>query len=229
MDQNIAATFLDDMAALFQKYAADLRLRREQELTVEPAVDPLAELSLGPRQHEMVDVLRAADERGLTTSRVCELMGGYDTANGHVALRTLQSRGVLEEVPGERPIRWRLAPRYRATADPYLAIAEQVRPGEWTTYGDVSVAVRGDTNGARAVGRAAAMLEHFPNPHRVLQSGGRIPDGWRPTHAPEPDPAECRRRLEAEGVEFDEHGRASRRDYVAWDVLVERAEGQEAA
>jgi alkylated DNA nucleotide flippase Atl1 len=156
-------------------------------------------------------------------------MGGYDTANGHVALRSLESRGVIEEVPGERPIRWRLAGRYRATADPYLAIAEQVRQGEWTTYGDISVAVRGDTNGARAVGRAAAMLEHFPNPHRVLQSGGRIPPGWKSTESEEPNPDECRRRLEIEGVDFDEHGRASRRQYVAWDVLVERAEERQAA
>jgi hypothetical protein len=37
------------------------------------------------------------------------------------------------------------------------------------------------------------------------------------------------RRLEAEGVEFDEQGRASRRHYVAWDVLVERAQKQHAA
>jgi alkylated DNA nucleotide flippase Atl1 len=110
------------------------------------------------------------------------------------------------------------------------ALAFSVSPAtahRW--YGDVSVAVRGDTNGARAVGRAAAMLEHFPNPHRVLQSGGQIPEGWRSSHAEEPNPAECRRRLEEEGVEFDEHGRASRRHYVAWDVLVERAEEQQAA
>lgn len=228
MDETFA-TLLDDLAVVFQKYAQELRQRRDDELTVEPALDPVAELSLGPRQAEMVDVLREADEEGVSTSGICRLMGGYDTANAHVALRSLQSRGVIEEVPGRRPIRWRLVPRYRATADPYLAIAEQVRSGEWTTYGDVSVAVRGDTKGARAVGRAAAKLVHFPNPHRVLQSGGRIPEGWRPTNRPEPDPTECRRRLEAEGVEFDEHGRANRQNYVAWDVLVERAEGQQAA
>jgi alkylated DNA nucleotide flippase Atl1 len=229
MSQAVFAAFLDDVATACRTCAEALRRQGDDELTIEPAVDPVAELSLGPRQREMVDVLRAADERGLTTSGVCELMGGYDTANGHVALRSLQSRGVIEEVPGERPIRWRLAGRYRATADPYLAVAGQVRPGEWTTYGDVSVAVRGDTNGARAVGRAAAMLEHFPNPHRVLQSGGRIPDGWKSSDSEEPNPEECRRLLEAEGVEFDEHDRASRHHYVAWDVLVERAEEQQPA
>jgi hypothetical protein len=39
----------------------------------------------------------------------------------------------------------------------------------------------------------------------------------------------CRERLEAEGISFDEHGRASRDHYVAWDVLVERSERDIAA
>jgi alkylated DNA nucleotide flippase Atl1 len=223
------AELAETVGHAFLKCAEELRQTNEHELTIEPAVDPVAELTLGERQREMVDVLRTADNSGLTTSGICQLMGGYDTANAHVALRSLESRGVIEEVPGQRPIRWRLARRYRATADPYLAIAEQVKTGEWTTYGDVSVAVRGDTMGARAVGRAAAMLEHFPNPHRVLQSGGRIPDGWKSSASEEPNPEECRRRLKAEGITFDEHGRASRQNYVAWDVLVERADEERAA
>ncbi len=229
MNMMALAELADTVGQAFLKCAEELRQSDGEDLTIEPTVDPVAELSLGERQREMVDVLRAADDSGLTTSGICELMGGYDTANGHVALRSLQSRGIIEDVPGKKPMRWRLAGRYRATADPYLAIAEQVRSGEWTTYGDISVAVRGDTMGARAVGRAAAMLEHFPNPHRVLQSGGRIPDGWKSSSSDEPNPDECRRRLKAEDVEFDEHGRASRQHYVAWDVLVERADEQRVA
>jgi alkylated DNA nucleotide flippase Atl1 len=229
MTTMVVAEFAETLAQALLKLAVDVRSAGEDDLTVEPVVDPLAELSLGVRQREMVDVLRAADEKGLTTSGICQLMGGYDPANAHVSLRSLESRGVIEEVPAQKPIRWRLGKHYRATADPYLAIAGQVRPGEWTTYGDVSVAVRGDTRGARAVGRAAAMLEHFPTPHRVLQSGGRIPEGWKSHSSLEPNPEECRRRLEAEGVAFDEHGRAKREHYVAWDVLVERADEQRAA
>lgn len=194
------------------------------ELTPTPSADPIEDLSLGQRQREMVDVLRDADEGGLMTSHICDRMGGYDTANAHVALRALQSRRVVEVVPGKRPIHWRLAPQYRANAEPYVAIAERVWEREWTTYGDISIAVRGDMMGARAVGRAAATLEHFPNPHRVLQSGGRIPERWRSSDSAEPNPEECRRRLEEEGVSFDDHGRASRDYYVGWDVLVERAE-----
>src|SRR5207244_10291905 len=106
--------------------------------------------------------------------------------NARMALRSRAGRRVVEEVPGRKPIQWRLAPSYRATADPYLAVAEQLHAGEWTTYGDISIAVRGDTMGARAVGRAAATLQHFPNPHRVLQSGGRIPDGWKTTDSDTP-------------------------------------------
>jgi hypothetical protein len=39
----------------------------------------------------------------------------------------------------------------------------------------------------------------------------------------EPDPAECRRRLEQEGIQFHPiKGTASREQYVSWDVLMER-------
>jgi alkylated DNA nucleotide flippase Atl1 len=213
------------------KYAQEMRQQDAgaAELTLEPSADPVHDLALGKRQQEMVEVLRLADNEGLTTAQISERMGGYDTANAHMSLRGLNARRVIEEVPRKKPIHWRLAPQYRATADPYLAIAAYVLPGEWTTYGDISVAVRGDTQGARAVGRAAATLEHFPNPHRVLQSGGMIPEGWKTTDSVSANPEVCRERLEVEGISFDEHGRASRDHYVAWDVLVERSERDIAA
>lgn len=192
------------------------------ELHLEPPADPLRDVALGKRQQEMVEVLRLAGDEGLTTSQISERMNGYDTANAHMGLRALNQRRVVEEVPGKTPIHWRLAPHYRATADPYLTIAELIGEGEWTTYGDISIAVRGDTQGARAVGRAAATLPHFPHPHRVLQSGGRVPDGWKTSEAEAPNPEVCRERLEAEGVSFDEDGRASRMHYVGWEVLRER-------
>jgi alkylated DNA nucleotide flippase Atl1 len=213
-------------------YAHELRQQdlRAAELTLEPTADPADELGLGKRQQEMVEVLRMAGDDGLTTAEICQRMAdGYDTANAHMSLRALQARRVIEEVPAKRPIHWRLAPQYRATADPYLAVAGHVRAGEWTTYGDISVAVRGDTQGARAVGRAAATLQHFPNPHRVLQGGGKIPEGWRTTDSDVPNPEVCRQRLESEGVSFDEHDQANRAQYVAWDILVERAERDIAA
>ena len=105
---------------------------------------------------------------------------------------------------------------------PYLRIAGLVRAGEWTTYGDLSMAVRGDANASRAVGRLAATHPGFPNPHRVLRAGGRPADAggdW---------PEESRRRLEAEGVRFGPGGVADPARYVEWHELVSRREGHEA-
>src|SRR5689334_22941184 len=92
MGKTTFADLAESLGNAFLKCAAELRQSADADLTIEPAVDPLAELSLGERQREMVDVLRASDENGLTTSGICQAMGGYDTANAHVALRSLQSR-----------------------------------------------------------------------------------------------------------------------------------------
>jgi hypothetical protein len=80
--------------------------------------------------------------------------------------------------------------------------------------------------GPRLVGRAAATLAHFPNPDRVLLSGGRIPPNWRSAQSADPNPQECRRRLKAEGIHFDPNNTASRGQYVSWEVLKERDEQQ---
>jgi alkylated DNA nucleotide flippase Atl1 len=163
----------------------------------------------------------------MTTAEVARATGQTDAANTHTALQALGKRGVLEHLADERPARWRLVPALRGVSDPYLAMAGHVRAGEWTTYGDISIAVRGDTKAARAVGRAAATIAHFPNPHRVLWSGGRIPPNWRSAQSADPNPDECRRRLEAEGIRFNPaNDTASRDQYVSWDVLKERDEQQ---
>lgn len=91
-----------------------------------------------------------------------------------------------------------------------------VRPGEWTTYGDISTAVTGHRHGARFVGNLAATDDRFPNPARVLRSGGTV--------APSPVRSSERviARLKREGVRF----RVSRADpsqHVHWDELQRRA------
>ena len=103
-----------------------------------------------------------------------------------------------------------------------------MRSGEWTTYGDIAVVVHGYARAARAVGRAAATLDAFPNAERVIAKGGRIPAGWgsgsRGWWTGSPDgAAECRRRLEAQGVRFED-GRADPARHVGWEVLAERAQ-----
>ena len=104
--------------------------------------------------------------------------------------------------------------------DDYVRIAGLVRPGEWCTYGDISTAARGDSRAARAVGRAAATHPGFPDAHRVLRAGGTIAAEWGGQEGL--GPAECRRRLEAEGVAFTADGRARPEFRVTWDELALR-------
>lgn len=87
------------------------------------------------------------------------------------------------------------------------AVAKLIQPGEWTTYGDLSIAVTGQSSSAMAIGNMARTRTDFPNPHRILNLRGQIPSGWRSYagHGPE----ECRRRLEEEGVAFQENGAAT--------------------
>jgi alkylated DNA nucleotide flippase Atl1 len=189
------------------------------------ATKNLADLALGKRQQEIAEVPGLNSDTGMRANEIANEIA-YDQANTHTALKALSNRGVLEEVrvaAGE-PTRWRLVPEYRGLSDPYVRMAGFVRRGEWTTYGDISVAVRGDMSGARAVGRAAATLQQFPSPHRVLYSKGQVPPTWKSDPSGPPDPQECVRRLEAESVTFDTNGQADRKYYVSWDVLVERSE-----
>jgi alkylated DNA nucleotide flippase Atl1 len=88
-----------------------------------------------------------------------------------------------------------------------------VRRGEWTTYGDIGVAALGG-RAARIVGRLAATHRRFPNAHRVLRAGGRLAaDGHAPLR---------RMRLEAEGITFDDAGRADPGRRVDWSDLEAR-------
>jgi alkylated DNA nucleotide flippase Atl1 len=192
-----------------------------------PTASDITSLGLGKRQQQIAELPGLTTDDGLRASEISAEIK-YDPANTHTALKALKERGVLEELrtdPSEPP-KWRLAPSFRGMSDPYLRMAGFVRRGEWTTYGDISIAVRGDTSAARAVGRLAATLPHFPSPHRVLWSGGRVPPTWKSGASATPDPDECIRRLRDDDVEFDDKGHASRRNYVSWDVLVQRSENE---
>jgi len=75
--------------------------------------------------------------------------------------------------------------------------------GRWTTYGDLA-ALAGTA--AQAVGNHIVANPSLPKAYRVLTSDGRVSDGFRWS-----DPSDTRDPIEvlsAEGVEFDDSGRA---------------------
>jgi len=218
------ARFMDSLGDACRTLAKDLYERAGEEEPVPPVAVPgdIPELS-GKRQTAIVELAELLNEAGVKTSDIAKAIH-YEEPNTHLTLKNLEHLGHIEMVPGSKPQRWRLAAKYRSS-QPYMKFAKYVRKGEWTTYGDISIAHRGDTKAARAVGRAAATLAQFPVPHRVLEKGGVIPEGW---HADDGEgPKECRRRLEEDGVRFTLEGRAHPSQRINWDLLVLRVEEDE--
>ena len=130
----------------------------------------LANAGLGHRQQEIAAVAGLDTEEGMSTREVaCAI--DYDAANTHTGLYALAARGIAEGFSHGDHTRWRPTPRYRS-ANPYLAVAQLVAPGEWTTFDDVSLVVHGDLRHGRDVVRAGVELPDFPA-HRVCRPVGK--------------------------------------------------------
>jgi hypothetical protein len=173
----------------------------------------------GPREDAVLALSELAAQQGLRAADIAERID-YKVSNTYKLLQSLTKAELLEPVAGSNPQRWRLASRRRDSVQTFLAYADTVSPGEWTTCADISLAQRGDTSAAWMVCWAAARLPDFPSPHRVLLEGGR-PHPYGHEHARLRPGLVCPRLVE-EGLRFDEFGRADRATRVAWDQLKAR-------
>jgi uncharacterized protein len=186
--------------AALEKFAESMVADTAPEEVAVEVPRPADEHALGKRQLQIVELPGLADEEGMKTADIATAID-YELPNTYSALQALVRNQVVEQVPGREPQHWRLVRRYRATSRAYATVAASLQPTEWTTAGDVSIAVRGDTQAARAI--AAANLSH-----RIL------PDL--------PPPADSLVPLREEGITLLPDGRPDPASRVSWDELSRR-------
>lgn len=97
--------------------------------------------------------------------------------------------------------------------DTMAAALAELPAGSWTTYGDLAALI-----GSHPVPVGVRLATHSaPNAHRVLQIDGTVSPSFRWL---EPDRADAPQALlTAEGVQFDDHGRASPTQRVSTEEL----------
>lgn len=211
---------LAGLADAFGGYAATLEEAVGAGAVAAP--DVVVPEARGPRQQEVIELLSSqGGEAGLKTAEISRGIN-MEQPNTYLTLQALTKQGLVELVPGVEPQHWRMAPRFRLSQK-IREVARLVRPGEWTSYGDISQVVYGHAKGGLAVGQvASSRLTDFPNPHRVLEYTGKIPAKW--TDRSGQNDEACANLLRAEGVEVDEEMFAHGRHHVTHEELSARLE-----
>jgi predicted enzyme related to lactoylglutathione lyase len=206
--QDAWAQLARTLAEALQQFAANTPRDDDAALNADAVVGqqprPADEHALGRRQQQIVELSGMAAEEGMKTADIAAAIE-YEVPNTYTALQALVRSQVVEQVPRKGPQRWRLVGRYRAGSRVVARLAQAVRPGEWTTAGDVSIAARGDLQVAEAIVRASLS-------HRVLAADRAF--------------GEAREQLTDEGVAFLDDGRADPRQRVSWDELARRVAAQ---
>ena len=174
----------------------------------------------GTLQRRIVGLPEMLSDRGMTSKEVATATTG-DEPNSHTALKGLVEKAIVETVEGASPQRFRLAVKHRR--DRVLRLSRHIARGEWTTYGDFSIAVYDSPKMALTIARIAARHPAFANPHRVLQSGGTVSPKWQDENQ-DKGLEECIRRLTEEGVWNEAKERARPAGLVGWEELRRRLE-----
>jgi alkylated DNA nucleotide flippase Atl1 len=166
-------------------------------------------------QQAIVTLPELFSTKGMTASQIAARVQ-RDQVQLDPVLDLLMRIGVIESVPYREPRRWRMSGKQRR--DRVLLASRVIHEGEWTSYGDIAMAVLSTSWGARGIGKIAADPA-FANPHRVLNQKGAINPNW--TDAQGNGPIYCRERLEREGVRFQDD-RAPQSQRVGFQELRER-------
>ncbi|PZG13454.1 hypothetical protein C1I95_23665 [Micromonospora craterilacus] len=171
------------------------------------------------RAKQILELPQMATADGMEAAEIAAAIG-CDECNIYRVLRLMELHRLLEST-GVKPRRWRLSARLHTMGAVYVRLASRLRPGEWTTSGDISIAARGDTRAATAISDAVRAAPSFPHPERILLDGGRIDPTGR--HGRDGGIDRCRELLEQQGVRFAGEA-ADPAQRVLWDELRRRDE-----